>query len=122
MQLRGFLAGVVLVFACLSALAEPKAYERVKYRGKAEGMTFVLNYGDGYAHASEMWITDRKSGKTTRFGLDDSNEMRFVPDKQTGGKREVVLKMAMDKGAPDKVDGTYTVDGKQTEFTLRRID
>ena len=122
MQFRGFLAGVVLVFACFSARAEPKAYEVVKYRGKAEGMTFVLNYGDGYALASEMWVTERKGGKAMRFGLDDTGQMRFVPGKQSGGKREILLKMAMDEGAPDKVEGIYTIDGKQTQFTLRRID
>lgn len=113
---------LLLVFASWSARAEPKAYEVVKYEGKAEGMTFVLNYGAGYAHASEMWVTDRKIGKTTRFGLDDSGEMRFVPAKQSAGKREIVLKMGMDEGSPNKVEGTYSVDGKQTQFTLRRLD
>lgn len=77
MQFRGFLAGVVLVFAGLSALAEPKAYEVVKYKGKAEGMTFALDDGDGYPHPSEMRVTDRKSGKTTRFGLDDAVKCDF---------------------------------------------
>jgi hypothetical protein len=122
MQFRVLFAVVMLVFAARSAVAEPKAYEVVKYRGKTEGMTFVLNYGHGYAHASEMWVTDRKSGKATRFGLDDSNEMRFVRGKQTGGKREIVLKMGMDEEAPNKVEGIYSNDGKQTQFTLRRHD
>ena len=65
----------MLLFACFSALAEPKAYEVVKYKGIAEGMIFALDFGDGYPDASEMRVTDRKSGKSTRFGLDDSGEM-----------------------------------------------
>ena len=48
--------------------------------------------------------------------------MRFVPAKQSTGKREIVLKMNRTGGPPDQVDGTYTVDGKQTQFTLRRIE
>src|SRR5687768_13557350 len=107
MQFRVLFAVVLLVLVGGSVFAEPKAYELVKYRGKAEGMSFVLNYGDGYAHASEMWVTERKSGKSARFGLDDSGQMRFVPGKQSGGKREIILKMGMDEGAPDKVEGTY---------------
>lgn len=122
MQFRVFLTVVVLIFACGSAVAEPKAYEVVKYKGKAEGMTFALDFGDGYPDASEMKVTERKSGKSTRFGLDDSDEMRFVPAKQGAGKREIVLKMNRNGGPPDQVDGIYTVDGKQTQFTLRRID
>ena len=68
MRFRGFLAVVVLVYGCLSAVAEPKAYEVVKDKGKAEGMIFALDFGDGYPDASEMKVTDRKSGKSTRFG------------------------------------------------------
>jgi hypothetical protein len=122
MQIRVFLTVVGLVFACLSAGAEPKAYEVVKYKGKAGSVTIALDYGDGYVHASHMWVTDRKSGKSTQFMLDDSGEMRFVPKKQGGSKKEVVLKMSMDDGPLATIDGTYTVDGKQTQFTLRRIE
>ena len=122
MQLRVLFIAAVLFFACRSAVAEPKAYELVKYKGKAEGLIFALDFGDGYPDASEMRVTDRKSGKSTRFGLDDSSEMRFVPEKQGTGKREIVLKMNSNGGPPDKVDGTYTVEGKQTQFTLRRIE
>jgi hypothetical protein len=123
MQFRGLLAVVVLVFACLSAVAEPKAYELVKYKGKAEGVTIALDYGAGYPEASHMRVTDRKSGKTTRFMLDESGEMRFVPKKPSAQKREVVLKMSMDGGPlADEIDGTYTVDGRQTQFTLQRAE
>ncbi|HWM24274.1 MAG TPA: hypothetical protein VNP98_05585 [Chthoniobacterales bacterium] len=122
MQFRGFLAVVLLVFVCLSAMAEPKAYEVVKYKGKAESVTIAFDFGDGYPHASEMWVTDRKSGKRTRFGLDDSGEMRFVPPKRGTGKGEIVLKMSMDDGPAEKIEGTYTVDGKQMQFTLRKIE
>jgi hypothetical protein len=121
MQFRVLFAVAVLVLASRSAVAEPKAYEVVKYKGKAEGVTISLDYGNGYPQASEMWVTDRKSGKRTRFGLDDSGEMRFVPKNESGPKREVALKMSMDDGPAAKIDGTYTVDGKQIHFTLRKI-
>jgi hypothetical protein len=121
MQFRALFAVVVLLFVCRSAVAEPKAYEVVKYKGTADGVTIALDYGDGYPQASHMWVTDRKSGKTTRFMLDESGEMRFVPKKPSAQKREIVLKLSMDDGPAEKVDGTYTVDGKQKQFTLRKI-
>ena len=121
MKFRALFPVVVLICACLSAVAEPKAYEVVKYKGKAESVTIALDFGDGYVDASHMWITDRKSGKTTRFMLDESSEMRFVPKKPTAQKKEVVLKMGRDDGPAEKIEGTYTVDGKVTLFTLRRI-
>lgn len=122
MRFQMLLAGLVLLFTCLSAVAEPKAYEVVKYKGKAEGVTFALDFGDGYPEASEMWVTDPKFGKRTRFGLDDSGELRFVPRKQNGPKREVVLKMSMNAGPADKIEGTYMVGDTQKAFTLRRVN
>jgi hypothetical protein len=122
MQFRALFAVVVLVFACRSAVAEPKAYEVVKYKGKAEGVTIALDYGNGYPDASHLWVTDRKSGKATRFMLDESGEMRFVPKKLGAQKREIVLKMSMDDGPAEKIEGIYTVDGKRTDFTLRKIE
>ena len=119
MQLRVLFTVVVLIFACGSAVAEPKAYEVVKYKGKAEGMIFALDYADGYQEASRMWVTDR-NGKTTRFMLDESGEMRFIPKKPGSTKREVVLKMGDDDGP--NIEATYTVDGKAIKFTLRPIE
>jgi hypothetical protein len=121
MQFRVLSAVVVLLLACGSALGA-KAYEVVKYKGKAEGVSFVLDYAAGYPEASEMWVTERKNGKRTRFDLDDSGEFRLVPSKQSGPKREIVLKLGKDDGPGDKIEGTYTADGKQTQFTLRRVD
>ena len=122
MQFRASFAVLVLVFACRSAVAEPKAYEVVKYKGKAEGVTIALDYGDGYPGASHIWVTDRKSGKTTRFMLDESGEMRFVPKKPSAQKKEVVLNMGREDGPAEKIEGTYTVDGKVIQFTLRKIE
>jgi hypothetical protein len=122
MKFRTFLAVVGLVFACLSAFAEPKAYEVVKYKGKAEGVTFALEFGAGYVDASHMWVTDRKSGKRTRFMLDESDEMRFVPKEPSAQKKEVVLKMGREDGPAEKIEGTYTIDGKVIQFTLRVIE
>lgn len=122
MQFRGFLAVVVLLVACRSAVAEPKAYEVVKYKGKAEGVTIAFDFGDGYVEASHLWVTERKSGKTTRFMLDESDEMRFVPKKPSAQKKEVALKMGRDDGPAEKIEGTYTVDGRVIQFTLRIIE
>ena len=110
----------MLTLACLSAVAEPKAYEVVKYKGKANGVTIALDYGAGYPEASRMWVTDRKSGKSTRFMLDESGEMRFVPKKPGAQKREVVLKMGPADGP--NIEATYTVDSKITKVVLRPID
>jgi hypothetical protein len=121
MKFRALFAVVVLVFACRSAVAA-KAYEVVKYKGKAEGVTIALDFGDGYVEASHMWVTERKSGKRTRFMLDESDEMRFVPQKPSAQKKEVVLKMGRDDGPAEKIEGTYTVDGKVIQFTLRIVE
>jgi hypothetical protein len=122
MQFRALFTVVVLLCACRSAVAEPKAYEVVKYKGAANGVTIALDYGDGYPQASHLWVTDGKSGKTTRFMLDESGEMRFVPKKPSAQKREIILKMGMDDGPAERIEGIYTVDGKQTPVTLRKID
>jgi hypothetical protein len=119
MQLRALFTVVVLVFACGSAVAEPKAYQLVKYKGKAEGVTIALDYAGGYQEASRMWVTDRK-GKTTRFMLDESGELRFVPKKPETGKREVVVKMGADDGP--NIAATYMVDGKAIQFTLWELE
>lgn len=119
MQLRVLFLFVALVLASRSAVAEPKAYELIKYKGKAEGVTIALDYAGGYQEASRLWVTDR-NGKTTRFMLDESGEMRFVPKKPGTGKKEVVVKMGTDDGA--NIEATYTVDGKTIKFTLRQIE
>lgn len=119
MQLRAFLAVVVLVLAGGSAFAEPKAYELIKYKGKAEGVTIALDYASGYPEASQMRVTER-DGKTTRFILDESGEMRFVPKKPGTRKKEVVLKMGNDDDP--NIGATYTVDGKAIQFTLRPLE
>lgn len=122
MRYRSLVAVALLMCSAVSAMAEAKAYEVVKFKGKAGGVTFVFDYGAGYEEASEMWVTDPKYGKRTRFGFDDSGEYRFVPDKQTGPKREVVLKLSKDEQVGDKIEGTYIVDGKPLHFTLRSVE
>ena len=122
MQSRILLAFVALIFAGGSAIAEPKAYELVKYKGKADALTIALDFADGYPEASHLWVTEGKNGKRIRFMLDDSGELRFVPKEPGSGKKEVVLKMSMEERPGAKIEGTYKVDGKQTQFTLRRID
>jgi hypothetical protein len=122
MQSRFFLLFAVLALVSRSAFAEAKAYEVVKYKGKAEGVTIAVDYGDGYPQATKMTVTDKKRGKSRRFVLDDSGELRFVPENDRHGKTEVVLKMSIDDSPEATIESTYTVDGKQTQITLRKIE
>jgi hypothetical protein len=105
-----------------AALADPKAYELVKYRGHADGVTIAFDFGDGYPEGSEIRLTEH--AKSTVFRLAGSESMRFVPahNNKDGGEdeREVVLKMSPDDAAPAKVAGSYTSHGKTLSFTLTR--
>ena len=114
-----FVVIVLSSAAALTALAEPKAYDVVKYKGQVAGVTIAFDYGNGYPEASEVRIIDAKTGTTTRLRLDDSGEMRFVSDTK-GGERKVILKMGIDAAPPPKLDGTFTANGKTMSFTLVR--
>jgi hypothetical protein len=118
MIVRLFLAAIALTTVSSTAFAEPKAYEIVKYKGKAAGLTIALDYGAGYPEASKMRISE--AGKTTHFMLDDSGEMHFVADKKTGGDKKIILTTEVGD-APLKVEGTYTSGGKTIAFTLQRM-
>ncbi|MEP6671504.1 MAG: hypothetical protein ABJF10_20245 [Chthoniobacter sp.] len=108
-----------LLLSVLSfAQAEPKAYDLVKYRGKAATVTIAFDFADGYPQASEIKITDGK--KTTTFRLDGSGEMKFAPEKAGGAIKSVALKMGMDDSAPAKVSGSYLAGGKSVPFTLAK--
>ena len=109
---------LLLLAICFTAAGEPKAYDLVKYKGTAGGLAIAFDYADGYSQASEVRITDTRRKKTTRFVLDDSGEMHFVPEKDKDVKAKLLLKMQMDDAAPTKVEGTYTADGKTIPFTL----
>lgn len=111
---------LLLLSLCWTASAEPKAYDLVKYKGKAGGVTIAFDYGEGYPQASEVRITNAASKKTTRFVLDESGEMRFVPEKDKASGARVILQMSMDDEAPPKVNGSYTTNGKMVSFTLTR--
>ena len=119
MRFRSSLLVAVLACFCLSAMAEPKAYEVVKYKAKAEGLVFSLDYADGYPQASHMTVKDRR-GQTTAFDLDGNDQMRFVPKKESSPKREIVLKLSIDDAPGDAIEGTYTLGNLQIPFTLRR--
>ena len=120
MFVRILLQAVALIAFCLSVAAEPKAYDVVRYTGKVADVTIALDYGDGYPAASEMKVSRRGEKKATRFALDESGELQFVPQKAAGDARKVVLKMSIDDAPPPKIAGTYTADGKTVEFTLVR--
>lgn len=116
---RIFLIGLFLSLLSF-AHAEPKAYELVKYSGKAARVTIAFDFGDGYALASEIRITE--GGKTRTFRLDDSGKAVFVPAKAGGAVKSVTLKMDLEdaNAAPDKVSGSYVAGGKTVSFTLTK--
>ena len=117
MFIIGLLLGVLSF-----AHAEPKAYELVKYSGKAGGVTVVFDFADGYPEASEIKIIDA-AGKGTTFRLDQTSEseMRFAPAKAGGAVKSVSLKMSMEVSpAPAKVTGSYLAGGKTVPFTLAK--
>lgn len=118
MRVRSFCVSLALLALAFSALAEPKAYDLVQYRGKAAGLTIAFDFGDGYAEASEIRITPAAGGKTVRFVLNDGEKMRFIPAKSGGDEEEVILKMSQHDAAPEKVEGTYRARGKTIAFRL----
>ena len=120
MSAQKFFIALAIVALSLPALGEPKAYELVRYRGKAAGLTIAFDFGDGYPEASEVRITAAGRRKSTRFVLDDSGKMRFVPEKDRGSGEEVTLKMGPDDAAPAKVEGTYRAAGKTIPFSLAK--
>jgi uncharacterized cupredoxin-like copper-binding protein len=116
----------LLLASAASALAEAKAYELFKYRGKAEGLTIAFDLAAGYPEASEVRIKQGRRGKTTRFVLkegDDADaEMRFVPEKNRASGEEVTIELSPDDGSDDKVNGTYRAGGKTIRFTLLLLE
>jgi hypothetical protein len=104
------------------ALAEPKAYELFKYRGKAEGLTIAFDFAPGYPEASEVRIKQGRRGKTTRFVLGDEEKMRFVPEKNRASGEEVTIELSRDDGSDEKVNGTYRAGGKTIRFTLIALE
>ncbi len=133
----------VIVFAisafAVTAFAEPKAYDVVKYSGKtADGLTIAFDFADGYPQASEIKITTPASGKdkgtTTTFALDNDSSgedsMYFGPGrtgvnqtKPNGGKQPpefVVLQMSMDGEPQNKVEGVYHNARGETKFKLTK--
>jgi hypothetical protein len=109
--------GLVLIAFAVPAFGEPKAYELVRYRGKAAGLTIAFDFANGYPEASEIRITKAGARQSRKFHLADSGEMRFVP--VTGRDRGdgVILKMTAFE-QPEKVEGVYRVEGKTIPFTL----
>ena len=120
MNVPRLVVALAAIALSLPALAEPKAYELVRYRGTADGITIAFDFGDGYPEASEIRITAAGQRKSTRFVLDASGEMRFVPEKARSSGDAVILKMSMDDRPGAKVEGTYRAAGKTIPFTLTK--
>jgi hypothetical protein len=100
MRLARFCVVLALLSFAASAVAEPKAYDLIRYRGKAEGLTIAFDFGCGYPEASEVRIKRRRRGKSDRFRLVDEGEMRFVPETNRVRGEEVTLQMRADDEPP----------------------
>ncbi len=106
------------------ALAEPKAYDTVVYKGKAAGLRIVFEFDHGHVEASNVRITESTSGKTTRFyltgrdGQMGTGKIRFAPAK--GPRKEVLLEMDPFGDPLSTVKGSYTAAGKTVPFTLTK--
>jgi len=110
-----FLLGAGIV-GCVHA--EPKAYDLVKYQGKAGSVTIAFDFADGYPEASTMKITEGK--KTTAFNLEGLDNIQFVPAKGGGSIKRVSLDLSGDDRAPAKVTGSYVAGEKTVAFTLTK--
>lgn len=121
MNRRALLSLFVLWLAAFAAgaHAEPKAYDLVKYQGKAGGVTLLFGFADGYPEASGFKITDGK--KTAAYRLQSTDKMQFVSQKAAvAGIKSVSLDMSADDAAPEKVTGSYVAGGKTVTFTLTK--
>ena len=106
------------------ALAEPKAYDTVVYKGKAAGLRIVFEFDHGHVEASNVKLIESASGKTTKFYLTGRDEqmgtgkIRFAPAK--GAKREVLLEMDPFGDPQSTIKGSYKAAGKTVPFTLTK--
>lgn len=101
--------------------AEAKAYELVKYEGKAGGVTIAFDFADGYAEASALKVTEAKGKKPVVFRLDGLGPNHFAPAKGAGGTiKSVTLDVDLEARAPAKVEGSYEAGGKTVTFTLTK--
>jgi len=118
---RFFLIGLFLSLLSF-AHAEPKAYDLLKYRGKAGGVTIAFDFAHGYPEASELRVIEGR--KTIKFAMENSDQMLYLPEKPPGGTvKSVTLKMDLEvMVAPDKVSGSYVAGGKTVRFTLTKRD
>ena len=116
---RFFLAIALIAFS-LPSFGEPKAYEVVKYRGAANGMTIAFDFADGYSEASELRIT-AKGHQSVSFSLDEIGETRFVFKNKASGGQKVILRMSPADAAPTKVEGVYHgAKGQTVSFSLTK--
>jgi hypothetical protein len=120
MKSRLFLLVALLVSLVSIGHAEPKAYDLVKYSGKAAGATIYFDFADGYSEASTLKVAEPGSSKRTNYMMENSNTMLFLPEKDAKSGKSITLNFDMESRAPSKVTGTYTSGGKTTPFTLTK--
>src|SRR6516164_9252921 len=98
MNYKPLIAAVALI-AVPFALAAPKTYDNVFYKGKAAGLKIAFEFGHLHVEVSNVKITESASGKATKFylsgrdGQTGTNKLRFLPVKGDKAKKEVFLEM-----------------------------
>ncbi len=114
--------GLLLAFTSL-LLAEPKAYDLVRYEGKGEGIVILFEFASGYPEASTIKIVEGSSKKATNFvlAMDDSDKMRFVPEKNDNGATSVSLDLEAYDEPPAKLTGRLTKGGDTVPISLSKI-
>src|SRR5262249_6780237 len=129
MNYKPLIAGVALITVPLVgpfALAAPKVYDTVFYKGRAAGLKILFEFGHVYVEASNVKITESVSRKTTKFfllgrdGHTGMGKLRFVPRVADKAKKEALLEMDPFGEPPSTVKGTYAAAGKSVPFTLKK--
>jgi hypothetical protein len=106
---------VALLALPVAALAQ-KAYEVVKYSGKAGAVAVSFDYADGYPEASELTLSE--DGKIVKM-QPEGGEMNF---QGTLANKPIQVRVAMDPyaEAPAAVEVTVVRGKDETKLTLKK--
>jgi hypothetical protein len=115
MNLRHLVPLVALLGLPVVSFAQ-KAYEVVKYAGKADAVSVSFDFADGYPEASELTVS---SGGQQATLAAEGMEMMF---RGSLAGKPVEVRLALDPmgAAPAKVEATVVTADGETKVTLQR--
>jgi len=106
------------LFASVAPIrASPKAYDLVRYTGRAGHFKISFNYADGYPGASTLTVTDESTGAVTNLEH-QSESMAFVPEKPGGKITSVTFTIDVAADTPEKMKGALVSERRRIFFTL----